>query len=167
MRVWSPFASITASTGTITTIDRLYGTIQFDGSVTTPTVTGTYLPLTSVASARGFSRTLRAANVDTTTLIRGAASTAFVSRLPVLLDCFATIDRIQNWDEYFQDELVADAQVVLQFFMDYNDATPEATMWGRITNIDNGSSYDSVVGESIQIEGTGDNEGRSFSFGPS
>ena len=165
-RVFAPFASITVSTGTILTIDRLFGTVQFTGSVTTPTVTGQYLPMTSVASARGFTRSIRSANIDTTTLIRGAASTAFVEKLPVMLDCSATVDRIQNWDEYFQDELVDNAQLVLQFFNQYDDAASDCAMWARIVDITNSSSYDSVVAEQISFEGTADNEGRSFSYGP-
>jgi hypothetical protein len=164
-RVWSPTATITASTGTISTVDRLFGTITFTGVVVAPTCTGTYLPMTSIASARGYSRSLRGQNEDSTTLIQGAASTAFMSRLPVVKDCSATIDRLQNWDEYFQDEFVADTQVVLSFYELYS-GTPDCAMWAYISEVTNSGDWDSLVIEQIQFAGAADANGRSFSFGP-
>lgn len=164
-RVWAPTATITASTGTILSVDRLFGTITFTGSVASPTVTGQYLPMTSIAQARSYTRSLRATNQDSTIFIAGAAATAYRSRQQTVLDCAATFDRFYG-DSFFSDALDADDQIVAQFFTDYSASEAEGAMWARIVDINTSAQWDSLVVESISVEGTTDNDGRSFSFSP-
>jgi hypothetical protein len=162
-RVISPSATLTIAGGTVLWVDRLFGLVKFTGAATTPTVTGSYLPMTTVASGRSWSVSCKASNVDATTFINGAASTAFVSRKQAILDVSGSIGAL--WVDGLGASFIdTSALACVELYTVYS-ATPDLKCWAYVSGDSLNTGFDQLVSEDFQFEGAIDNDGRSFSFG--
>jgi hypothetical protein len=65
-RIWDRATLPTVSTGTISSINYLTGTITFTGTVSAPTVTGRYFPTAALGCSNSFSLTQTSDTTDTT-----------------------------------------------------------------------------------------------------
>lgn len=175
-RVLDPKASITvkvdadgAGGGTATvadpstyTIDRLFGkiifkTAQAEGAVVT--VDGSYLPMSTVAEAYEYSWTLEADNQDISQF-----GDDYIRRAQGQKDASASLSRWFNMDNLFSDAIRNGSILVLEFYTEAS-AAPDAKMWALVSSDETSAAVDGMVEESIDFEGTTDNEGRVISFG--
>lgn len=164
-RALDPTAVITVKANGITvspelyTLDRLFGRVSFLSTPAAPvTVSGTYLPMTAVATATGGKFSRKATNTDVTPL---NTPNRHVLRQQILKDVSGSITRFETMDALFSAALLAGAMVVVQ--RNYAGA-PFERAWVILESDDQDLSVDSVIEESIEFSGTTDADGRVYSL---
>lgn len=156
-RVWDPFLAITVKVGGVTTVEtyslhRLSGSIVFatvNGARGTVTVSGSYLPLSTALEGKTFSYALTAQNIADNSF-----GDEYVSRVQAARDVTGSIGR---WfvDTFFSAALVADTQLVFQFFVD-NSGVADLTCWGRLSRRSVQMALRGLTEEMLEFEGTTD-----------
>ena len=136
------------------TINRLKGTITFSGSGTrTITVSGKYLPTTEIANAREVSYTIEADNQDITVF-----GQSYINRLQGLLDFTGSLSNLYT-DDSLQDTLIAGVPYVLEIYNN-RSSNYDLRAWVIFASIEQSGSADGVVEESVEFEGTNDDDER-------
>lgn len=165
-RVLDPHAAIVVEDGGTPVdaadyeLDRLFGRITFltppAGAVTI--ASGTYLPMTTVATATGYKISRKANNQDITPL---SASGGFMRRTQVLKDVSGSLMRFDEADALFTDALEAAVAIVVE--VAHSGAAYERA-WALLDSVDNDGEADGVIEESIEWSGTTDADGRVISL---
>lgn len=174
MRVWdrSAAVSVTRSPDGVAaatavpageyTVNRLTGTITFGAAQPAAAVirvSGSYLPLSAAAEAREYTYTLSASNQDVSKM----GDTA-VSRIQGLKDVTGSLSHWATVDHYFEDQLAADAPVVLEFYSDNAaNAVPDLRAWAMVSKAEMKAAVDGLAETSVEWEGATDLEGRMIS----
>lgn len=159
-QVWCAFCTITVLDGGIPTsesftLNRLTGTVTFgSASVRTITVTGSFLPLATVAQAFDFTYSISADNADTTEF-----TNQYIQRTQTVKDFSASLTRFENIDKVFFDRLNAGDSIVLEFFEDFT-GTADLRARVLISTEEGSAAVDGVVEGSLDFEGSGDADGR-------
>lgn len=164
-RVWDPTASISVFYNAVLkpassyTLNRLAGTITF---ATAPgalavTVTGFYLPMTTVAEGKSFGFATKA-----TTLEDIAFGDTDITRAVIEKMASGTIG--MAWlDNSFHAAFVAGGQLVVEIAT-AGGATPIARAWALLTERSHDGSAQAWQDESLSWESTPDADGRSFTW---
>lgn len=169
-QVWAPTAPIaveTSSDGENWTevtggykLDRLFGRVIFNAeqdSGVQVRVSGSYLPMATVAEAYQFTFTASRANLDRTRFQH-----INMERTPGLCDATGSVGLWHTSTKEFWEELNQGNQIVVEVQID-NRVTARA--WARPTTDETAAAVDGVVEESFEWEGTRDQDGRMVSFG--
>jgi hypothetical protein len=141
------------------TINRLAGTVVFDsadagrGAVT---VSGSYLPLTTVGDAKTFSYGLSLGTIPANVF----GDTA-VASIAGLVDVSGTVGKFTG-DSYFTDALLAAEAVVLEFAT--SGAGPDMRARAVLDADQIQAAVDGAIEESVNFVGATDDEGRSFTL---
>lgn len=157
-RIWSPTATISVLIGGVAageayTLNRLTGTVIFavtNFARAAVTVTGSYLPLSTVAEAKDYSWQIAGQNVPD-----NAFGDEWVTRVNAGFDVTGSLGR---WwiDTYFSAALLADTPLVFQFFTDAT--TVDFTCWARLSRRSVQSALRGLSEEMLDFEGTTDND---------
>lgn len=163
-RVWDRSATITVLDGGIATVEsytlnRLTGTVTFGSTASrTITVTGTYLPLSTLARGKEFDFSCMANNQEDNAFLD-----ADVTRVQVEKDWSGTVGRWLSTDTYLADAFTAGVPVVVEFSSD-GGTTVEWRGWGLPNKKTAGASKKTLVEDGIGFEGCADADGRSFTW---
>jgi hypothetical protein len=165
-QIWSRFGTILVEDSAIPTVEaytvnRLNGSVTFGTAVARViTITGTYLPITTLAYAKEYSFTISGDNQDITVFMG-----AWIDRIQGLKDFSASCGKFYEITNYFWGKLTADTDLCLEFYHD-NAADPDIRAWVKIAGDDFSNSVDGVSEESVDFEGTLDADKRCVSTGP-
>lgn len=161
-RVWGAGATITVEDAGVLvaasnyTVNRLAGTITFGGAAArTITVTGEYLPMTTVAEAKDFSFTTTAQNEPDTVF-----GDTDVTRIQVGKDVTGSIGRWQSVDTTFEDMLADDAAGVLELSIDGGTSVVFRARV-RASSTSTTGAPRTLLEEGASFEGVADVDGRS------
>lgn len=145
------------------TVNRLTGAVVFAAAQAAGTliqVTGSYLPLSVAGEAKEFSYTLSSTNSDASRF-----GDSFVRRDAALKDATGSISQWTSVDRYFENALTAGNPVVLDFYSEATDATPDMRAWALLSSSEMSAAVDGLQETSVEWEGTYDAEGRAVSLG--
>lgn len=151
----------TAQASTLYSLDRLFGRAMFFTPLLgtdTVTMDVTYLPMTTVAGARGAELSVNQMPIDATTF----ASLGNTERTWGLRDANGTVDRITQMDGVFFTALEAGTPMVVEFWR--NQTTVDWRAWALFTKQDFKATVTDLVGETISWESKPDANDRSVSF---
>ncbi len=162
-RIWSPTATITvlaaaSPVNPVTdpyVINRLTGVIEFTNTTArgTVTVTGTYLPMLTVAKAKEVSYEHGNELLDDTTF----DSNGREENIPGIKSISATIGK--NWEStyaaIFTAAIINQTLMVVQIFHDRNVAA-DLAFWARPTKQTIDIATRSIIGESLSFAGSHD-----------
>lgn len=164
-----PTADITVyEAGTPTTeefeVNRLTATITFEevdanrGNITADIE---YLPLSQIAQANEYDYSLSADNADIS-----AFGDEYVEREQTLLDVTGSLSRWFELDDYFEDLLLDDEILLIEFYSFYDEQEenePDLKAWVLLDTDDISAVVDGVVEQSVDFEGTHDIDNRTVS----
>jgi hypothetical protein len=163
--VWDPTIAISVFYNAILkpassyTLNRLAGTITFTTApgVSAVTVTGSYLPMTTIAEGKAFGFSTKATN---------AADTAFgdtdITRVQMQRMSTGTIG--MWWlDNAFHAAFVAGAQLIAEIAIG-NGATPIVRAWALLTERSHDVATANLQEEALTWEATQDADDRSFAW---
>ncbi len=170
-QVWSPTATITvlAAASPVDpvadpyTINRLTGVIDFTNTTArgTVTVTGTYLPMQTVAKAKEVSYTHGNELLDDTTF----DSNGREENIPGIKSIAATLGK--NWEStyaaIFTAAIINQTLMVIQIFHNRNVAA-DLAFWARPTKQTIDIATRSIIGESLTFAGSHDADLRVISL---
>ena len=160
-RVWSPTATITVKAAGVAvdpvadpyTINRLTGTVTFTNVSArgTVTVSGSYLPMTTIAKCRDASLDLSAPVLDDTTF----DSNGWMECLTGVKAAAITLGR--NWESVstplLRAALTAGTPLVIAYYVDRNDATTVVLMWGLPTKQSAAANIKQIITDGIDFVG--------------
>ena len=165
-RIWDRTEVISVLDGGVPTVEaytlnRLEGKVTF-GSATARviTVTGYYLPTTEIGSAKDYSYSIKANNEDVTEFGK-----SYINRKQALLDFTCSISQF-SIDDVYQNFLVDGTPMVIEFYSDKtvvvapNEIGFDLKAWVIPSSNDNSGAVDGVVEESLEFEGTTDDDRR-------
>lgn len=165
-RVWDRSATITVLDGGVAvdavadpyTINRLTGVVTFTATtVRVITLTGTYLPMTTIAEGTDVSFDASADNATDT-----AFTDADHTRIQLGKDCSGSIGRWLSTDTVFADFFAGLVPFVVEIALD--GSTVDIRCWGIASKDSVGASRKALITEGLQFEGAADADGRSFTF---
>lgn len=165
-RIWARFATITVEDAGVPTVEdytvnRLTGTVTFGSAVARViTVTGQYLPTTTIGCATSYDFSISADNQDSTCF-----ANEWIDRTQGLKDFSASIGKFYDVNNYFWARLTADDDLLLEFYTEHT-ADPDLRAWVKIASDDFSNAVDGLSEESIDFEGTLDADRRVVSTGP-
>lgn len=162
---WDPTATVSVRVGgnptTEAIVNRLAGTVEFSTADTrTVTVTGEYLPISTVGEAKEFGLTLTATNQEAP-----AFGDDYVTRTQTLKDVTGSLGA------WYADKSLINVvgatsvanPVVLEFFVASTSAY-HARAWALFNSDEISASADGLVEESIDWEGAPDADERVIDF---
>lgn len=165
LRVWDRAATITVEDGGVAvdpvadpyTVNRLAGKIIFETSDAgrVITVSGDYLPLSTLAEGHSVDFTRMANNGDDS--VFGATD---VSRQQIARDWSGTIARFFSVDTYLADAFDVGDPVVIEYSPD-GGTTPTVRGWALLNKNAFQGDVKSFLEESVSWEGSADADGRS------
>lgn len=145
------------ATGESYTLNRLTGTVTFatvNAGRGPVTLSGQYLPTSTVAECKGYSYELLGINGDDTVL-----GDDWITRVQLRKDVKGSLDRL--WiDKFFSDALLAETVVVLQFWSDAT--TLDMTCWAMLTQAQLETNESDFVKAPVSFEGATDAENVAF-----
>lgn len=170
-RVWSPTATITVLAAAVAVdpvadpyvINRLTGVITFDNISArgTVTVTGTYLPMTTIAKSKSVMYEIDNAVLDDTTF----DSAGWTENIYGILSARVTLGR--NWESVYgtilRDHMVAGDLIVIQIFSKSTVAA-DILVWCRATKETQEAAVTSIISDSLEFVGTPDADERVVSI---
>jgi hypothetical protein len=141
------------------TINRLSGQVTFlvAQGASAVTVTGSYLPMTTVAEATSFSLACKATLVDDT-----AFGDTDVTRQQAQKTCSGAIGKWWK-DNAFSDALDAGLPIVIERSI-ANGATPAWRAWALLTERSHDAAMAGLQEEPLSWEGSPDADNRSLAF---
>lgn len=164
-RVWDPAASISVFYNAILkpastyTLNRLTGQITFASApgALAVTVTGSYLPMTTVAEGRSFGFSAKATALED--VVFGDTD---ITRTQIQRMASGSIG--MYWvDDAFDAAFVAGGQLVVEVAV-ASGSTPLARAWAILTERSHDAAVAGAQDESLTWESTTDADGRSFAF---
>ncbi len=170
-RVWSPTAMITVKAAGVAVdpvadpyvINRLTGVVTFTNVSArgTVTVSGTYLPMLTVAKCHSVMYAHGNEVLDDTTF----DSLGFEENIPGIHSINVTLGR--NWEStysaIFKNAILNATQLVIQIFHDRNVAA-DLAFWARPTKQTISIATRSIIGEELTFVGTSDADLRVISL---
>ena len=162
-RIWSPTATITVLAAAVAVdpdvdpyvINRLTGVITFANVVArgTVTVTGTYLPMLTVAKSHSVTYEKGNEVLDDTTF----DSNGYEENIPGIHSITASLGR--NWEStystIFKNAILNGTLLVIEIFHDKNVAS-DIAFWARPTKMSITMATRSIVGEELTFVGSSD-----------
>lgn len=170
-RVWDQTATITVLAAGVDVdpvadpyvINRLTGTITFTATTArgTVTVTGTYLPMSTVAKAKMFSYALVNETLDDTNFDSGGKT----ERIPGIMDITGSLGRNYqtSTDTLFHALIVSGGVAVLQIFHTSSSAA-DILAWVRFDKQDTNVGTHTIIDQDIDFVGVADADGRVVSI---
>lgn len=170
-RVWSPTATITVLAAATPVnpvtdpyvINRLTGVITFTNTTArgTVTVTGTYLPMLTVAKSHSITYDHGNEVLDDTTF----DSNGFDENIPGIRSIAASLGK--NWestyDTVFKSAIINGTLMVIQIFHDRN-AAADLVFWARPTKQTISAATRSIVATELTFVGSSDADDRVVSL---
>lgn len=164
-RVWDRSATVTvedggSATAEAYTVNRLAGTITFGSADNTRviTVSGSYLPMSTLAEGHDVELTCTATNGD-----ESVFGDADVVRSQLFKDCAGSIGRFGSVDTYLADAFDAEVPVVVEFSPD-GGTTPHFRAWALLNKSAFQGARKTYLEESVSFEGAADVDGRSHTW---
>jgi hypothetical protein len=161
-RVWSPTATITVKNGGVAvdpvadpyTINRLTGVVTFTATTArTVTISGTYMPMSTIAKSHSIAYTHGNEVLDDTTF----DSNGYDESIPGIRSINATLGK--NWEStygtVFRNAIINQTLLVIQIFHDKN-AAADLVFWARPTKQSITAATRSIVGEELTFVGSSD-----------
>lgn len=170
-RVWSPTATITVKAAGVEVdaeadpyaINRLTGVVEFTNTTArgTVTVSGTYLPMSTIAKSKSVTYDLMNQVLDDTTF----DSAGWSETIPGINSARATLGR--NWESTYgpilRAHLVAGDLIVLQIFSKATTAA-DLLMWCYPTKATQDAAVSSIITDALEFVGASDADGRVVSI---
>jgi len=170
-QIWSPTATITVLAAATPVdpeadpyvINRLTGVITFANVVArgTVTVTGTYMPMTTIAKSKSVTYEKGNELLDDTTF----DSNGYEENIPGIHSITASLGR--NWETtystVFKNAIINGTLLVIQIFHDKN-GTADIAFWARPTKMTITLATRSIVGEDLTFVGSSDADLRVISL---
>ncbi len=170
-RIWSPTATITVKAAGVAVdpvadpyvINRLTGKVTFDNVSArgTVTVSGTYLPMVTVAKSTYVMYEHGNQVLDDTTFDSNGAD----ENIPGIQSITATLGK--NWETTFslgfKEAIVNGSLLVIQIFHNRNVAA-DLAFWARPTKQSVNAATRSIVGEALSFVGSADVDRRVISL---
>ncbi len=161
-RIWSPTATITVKNGGVAvdasadpySINRLTGKVTFVATTARViTISGTYLPLTTIAKSKSIVWEKGNEVLDDTTF----DSNGYEENIPGIHSVTASLGK--NWETtysaIFWAAIQAGSLLVIQIFHDKN-AAADVSFWARPTKQTISVATRAVVGEDLSFVGSSD-----------
>lgn len=150
------------------TLNRLTATVTFSVARAAGTQvrlsSASYLPLVTAALSHGYSWTLTAEQIKATDFDGASTSGGFeTGKTAGLFDVSGTLDRWWISDNFFTNALLNANVLVLEFMPDRSSATPDLLVWAVISKEAIQSATGSVVGTTVDWQGTRDADERVIS----
>ena len=169
-RIWSPTATITVKDGGVAVdpvadpyvINRLTGKVTFTATTARViTISGTYLPMTTIAKSKSVTYEKGNEVLDDTTFDSGG----YEENIPGIHSITASLGR--NWEStysaVFKNAIVNGSLLVLQIFHD-NAAAMDLAFWARPTKQAISIATRSIIGEDLTFVGSADVDSRVISL---
>lgn len=169
-RVWDQTATITVKDGGVAvnattdpySINRLTGTVTFTNTTArTITISGTYLPMSTLAKVKNSSYSLTSVSLDDTTY----DSAGWTERLTGLHDAEGTLGR--NWEivggPAIQAVLTGGTVIVVSFYT-LSSSDPDLLMWAHVTDEIQKAVTTGIVEDEVTITGVADADNRVVSI---
>lgn len=158
----------TAATGY--TLNRLTGTVVFAVARASGTqvriASASYLPLVTAALAHGYSWTVTAEQIKATDFDGASAAAGFeTGKTMGVSDASGTLDRWWIADNFFTNSLLQAGVIVLELMPDRASSTPDLLAWAVISKEVIRSATGSIVGTTVDWQGTPDADRRVISKG--
>ncbi len=161
-RIWSPTATITVKNGGVAVdpladpyaINRLTGLVTFVATTArTITISGTYLPLTTIAKSKSIVWEKGNEVLDDTTF----DSNGYEENIPGIHSVNASLGK--NWEStystVFKNAILNGSLLVIQIFHDKN-AAADVAFWARPTKQTISAATRAIVGEDLTFVGSSD-----------
>lgn len=147
------------------TINRLTGTIIFNAAQAVGTQvrfsTGSYLPLSTVAGAHGYSFTITAGQLDASDFDGLAATSGFAaSKLTSQYDATGTLSQWDQRDTFFANALLNATVLVLELMPDRSATVPDFLVWALLDKEQLQTSLTTLNETSLDWTGVHDADGR-------
>jgi hypothetical protein len=169
-QVWSPTATITVKDGGVAVdpvadpyvINRLTGVVTFTSTTArTVTISGTYLPMTTILKSKSITYTHGNELLDDTTFDSGG----YDESIPGIKSISASLGR--NWEStysaQFKAAILNGTVLVIQIFHD-SGAAADLAFWARPTKQAISIATRSIIGEDLTFVGTSDADSRVISL---
>ena len=169
-RIWSPTATITVKDGGVAVdpvadpyvINRLTGKVTFTATTARViTISGTYLPMTTIAKSKSITYEKGNEVLDDTTF----DSNGYEENIPGIHSITASLGR--NWEStysaVFKNAIVNGSLLVLQIFHD-SAAAMDLAFWARPTKQAISIATRSIIGEDLTFVGSADVDSRVISL---
>lgn len=155
----------TWSAATGFTLNRLTGTVVFQTAQAAGTQiriqSGTYLPLSTVAGAHGYTWTITAEQLDASDFDGLASTNGFPSsKLTGQLDASGTLTRWYQGDTFFSDALLNATVLVLELTPDRSASAPDLLVWALLDKLQLQAAQKGVGDVSVDWQSTPDADGR-------
>lgn len=141
-------------------INRLTGEIIFatvDGTRGAITADGEYLPLSIALESYDYTYSLSANNVN-----KNSFGDNFTKRTQTLIDVSGSLVRFYQVDSYFINSLLSNKSVIIELYSDSSNDY-DIRIRALLSTNEVSAVVDGLVEESIDFEGTHDNENRVIS----
>jgi hypothetical protein len=119
-RIWDRSEDVTVSTGTIESINYLTGTITFTGSVSTPTVSGSYFPTVNLGCSNSFNLTQTSDTTDTTCFETARENGGFATHRATLKTVELELTGFYRAANQFYDMLQGRGEMIVEINPDGN-----------------------------------------------
>jgi len=170
-RIWSPTATVTVKAAGVGVdpvadpyvINRLTGVITFTNTTArgTVTVSGTYLPMSTIAKSKSITYDRMNEVLDDTTF----DSLGHEENIPGIHSISASLGR--NWETtystVFKNALLNGTLLVIQVFHD-KDAASDIAFWARPTKQAISIATRNIIGEDLTFRGASDADLRTVSL---
>lgn len=169
-QIWSPTATITVKNGGVAvdpvadpyTINRLTGKVTFTATTArTITISGTYLPMSTIAKSKSVTYEKGNEVLDDTTFDSNGSE----ENIPGIHTFAASLGR--NWETtysaIFKTAILNGSLLVIQIFHDRN-AAMDVAFWARPTKQAISIATRSIVGEDLTFVGSADVDRRVVSL---
>lgn len=144
-------------------VNRLTGTVIFQTARdegTSVRVSGSYLPMSKAAEAYEYEYTIEADNID-----RMAFGSAYQQRSQGLLDISGSVERWYPSGSLFSDAVRNRQVMVVELYSDSSKTDPDVKAWSLISSNEASAETSGLVEESVEFEGTTDQDGRMIALG--
>lgn len=172
-RVLSPTVAMTVQTSPDGTtwsaasgysINRLRGIVTFASARPVGTqirVSGTYIPMATIALCHDFSYSLSADNADITCF-----GDTYNRRAQVSRDISGNLATFEFQSHLFNTALNNETVVTIEFFsLGATDTIPDFVCWALLAKADIAAAPDGIADQTVDFEGTLDADDRALAFG--
>jgi hypothetical protein len=136
--LWDRSETVTATGGTIESIDYLFGRITFTAAPTTPTVAGRFFPVASLGCSNSFSLTQTSDTTDTTCFETASVNGGFATFRATLKTVELELTGFYRAENQFYDLLQGRGELMVEINPDGNDKSVARGFFKPVTNSQSG-----------------------------
>jgi hypothetical protein len=137
-RILDRTATFTPSTGTIASIDYLFGKITFTGTVVAPTLSGKYFPTANLGCSNSFSLTQTSDTTDTTCFETASINGGFATMRATLKTVELELTGFYRASNQFYDLLQGRGELIVEINPDGNDKSVARGYFKPVTDSQTG-----------------------------